>query len=44
MISIPRKMNNEESKLYALIVIEERAIALSKAKIFAAKNRLKIWA
>lgn len=42
MVTIPRHMTNEESKLYARIVIEERTIALSQARIMAAKNRLGI--
>ncbi len=42
MIHIPRQMTNEESKLYAEIVIEQRAILLSEARIMAAKNKLGV--
>lgn len=36
---IPKHMDGEQSKLAAKIVMLERDIELSKAKLFGAKNR-----
>lgn len=41
MIQIPKQMSNEESKLYAKIVLAERSAAIAQADITAATNRLK---
>lgn len=41
LTAIPRKMNNDESKLYATIVCAEREILLNEAIRSAAMKRLE---
>lgn len=40
---IPRKMNNEESKIYGAIILSNREVEIADGKFQAAMRRLMIY-